>query len=209
MRGPQDQVQDQWDGRRGENDLAIKLNTGGGKTIVGLIIAKCSLDDGSGPVAYLVPDHYLAEQVREEAAALGIAVTDDPASYDYQNSRAVFVNVFQKVVNGMSVFGAGGSSSKAARYALGTVIVDDAHACLAKAEDEFRIRIPASEGAYGELLELFADVLEQQSPNALLDIRAERRSAFMQVPYWAWQDRQRSALKIVHGLTATKPYSFA
>lgn len=209
LRGPQDQILDQWHNRRTERDIVVKLNTGGGKTIVGLLIAQCSLEDGSGPVAYLVPDHYLAEQVRDEAAALGIDVCGDPESYDYQAGRSVFVGVFQKVFNGLSVFGVGGSVSKSGRFGLGTVVIDDAHACLARAEDEFRLRLPVESDVYTRLLDLFSGVLEQQSPNALMDVRAERRSALLHVPYWAWQDRKRQVLEIIHPITSETPHKFS
>jgi len=40
LRGPQDQVLAAWYDRRDEQDLVIKMNTGGGKTLVGLLIAR-------------------------------------------------------------------------------------------------------------------------------------------------------------------------
>ena len=40
LRGPQDQVLDQWFSRRDESDLVIKMNAGGGKTGVGLLIGQ-------------------------------------------------------------------------------------------------------------------------------------------------------------------------
>jgi len=209
LRGPQDQILDQWHGRRDERDLVVKLNTGGGKTVVGLIIAQSSLEDGSGPVAYLVPDRYLAEQVRDEAAALGIPVASDPQDYRYQSREAILVDTFQRLVNGRSVFGVGGSVSKAARYPLGTVVVDDAHACLAKAEDDFKLSVPVDNPVYDALLSLFDDVLEQQSSNALLDLRGKRRSALVPVPYWAWQDRRAEVIRLIHPLTDKDPYNFA
>lgn len=208
LRGPQDQILDQWHRRRGARDLIVKLNTGGGKTVVGLLIAQSSLDDGKGPVAYLVPDHYLAEQVRKEAASLGVAVTDDPESYAYSASRAILVDVFQKVVNGMSVFGVRGSVSKPARFGLGTVIIDDAHACLSKAEEQFKVVVPAGTKEYDGLLAEFTDVLDQQSQNALMDLSAGRRHALVPIPYWAWRDRQRRVLEILHPISNTKPHHF-
>jgi len=78
LRGPQDQVLEQWHRRRDSRDLVIKMNTGGGKTLVGLLIARSQLNEGLGPVAYLVPDHYLASQVCAEAERLGIETTSDP-----------------------------------------------------------------------------------------------------------------------------------
>ena len=77
LRGPQDQVLDKWFTRRNERDLVVKLNTGGGKTLVGLLIARSSLAEGMGPVAYLVPDRYLVGQVLAEANRLGIEASDD------------------------------------------------------------------------------------------------------------------------------------
>lgn len=209
LRGPQDQVLDQWHERRSESDLVIKLNTGGGKTVVGLLIAQCSLEEGRGPVAYLVPDHNLAKQVREEATSLGITVTEDPGSYDYGNSQAILVDVFPKLLNGQSVFGVNSSSPKQPRYSIGTIIIDDVHASLAKAEETFRLRIPSDTEAYADLLELFSDVLEQQSPTALLDIHKSRQSALLQIPYWAWQERQREVLQIIHPLTDDNPHIFS
>ena len=72
LRGPQDQVLEKWFARRSQRDVVVKLNTGGGKTVVGLLIAKNSLAEGNGPVAYLVPDKYLVDQVIAEANKLGI-----------------------------------------------------------------------------------------------------------------------------------------
>lgn len=50
-----------------------------GKSVVGLLAAQSSLNEGIGLAAYLVPDTYLAKQVIDEAHQLGLAVTDDPA----------------------------------------------------------------------------------------------------------------------------------
>src|SRR5699024_1376447 len=111
--------------------------------------------------------------------------------------------------NGQSVFGVNSSSPKQPRFSVGTVIIDDVHACLVKTEESFRLRIPSDTEAYVDLLELFSDVLEQQSPSALLDIRESRRSALLQIPYWTWQDRQREVLQIIHPITDAEPHIFS
>jgi len=209
LRGPQDQILAQWHERRVTRDLVIKMNTGGGKTIVGLLIARSCLNDEAGPVAYLAPDHYLADQVRAEADRLGIETTDDPRSWAYSSGKAVLVDVFQRLFNGKSIFGVTGSAGRAPVAAVGAVIIDDAHACVAKAEQAFRLTVPSGEGAYGEILDLFGDVLGQQSPTGLLDLRAGRSTAVQQIPYWAWVDRQQQVLAVLHPLGDQKPYLFA
>ncbi len=210
LRGPQDQVLDQWFARRTQDrDLVVKLNTGGGKTLVGLLVARACLNEGAGPVAYLVPDHYLAAQVRAEADRLGIETTDEPRSFAYTSGKAVLVAVFQRLFNGQSIFGVAGTAGKPASVQVGTVIIDDAHACLVKAEEEFRLKVPAGEDAYDRVLALFADDLAAQSPAGLMDLQARRASGIQQIPYWAWADRQPEVLAALHPLSDTVPYKFA
>lgn len=210
LRGPQDQVLDQWHARRtSSRDCVVKMNTGGGKTVVGLLIARSSLNEGAGPVAYLVPDHYLAEQVRSEAGRLGIETVDDPRSYAYSSGRAILVDTFQRLVNGRSIFGVAGSAGRPASVQLDTVVIDDAHACLAKAEQSFRLSVPRGEKAYDDVLALFADELDRQSPAGLLDLQAGRAQAVQQIPFWAWSDRQQDVLAALHPLSDRDPYVFA
>lgn len=42
----QSEVRDNWFGRREESDLVIKMNTGSGKIVIGLVILKSSLNEG-------------------------------------------------------------------------------------------------------------------------------------------------------------------
>ena len=204
LRGPQDQVLAAWNDRRDEQDLVIKMNTGGGKTLVGLLIARSWLNEGIRPVAYLVPDGFLLEQVVEEAGRVGIATTNDSKAPEYHQGSAVLVGTFAKLFNGLSVFGVGGNVSKPASHSLGGVIIDDAHACIAQADHVFRLRIEYGSEAYSDLLDLFADDLRGQSPNGLLDLKARRRSAIQEVPFWAWQDKQDRVLSILHPISESE-----
>ena len=175
MRGPQDQVLQKWWDRRAARDLVIKLNTGGGKTTVGLLIAQSSLAEQEGPTAYLMPDHYLVAQVTAEARQLGIAVTTDPDDMDYARGRAILVDVFQKLFNGMSVFGVDGSVGHPGRVpGPTTLVIDDGHACLAKAEDAFRLTVPRhDEPADGVVLGVNLRHVPTVSPSP--QIRADPR----------------------------------
>lgn len=209
LRGPQDQVLAEWHRRRDTRDLVIKMNTGGGKTLVGLLIARSWLNEGIKSVAYLVPDHYLAEQVRAEAQRLGIEATDDPRSPAFSSGRAVLVTVFAKLFNGQSIFGVAGSAGRSPVVELGAVLIDDAHACLAQAEDTFRVKIASSDPVFDQILNIFDDVLEQQSASGLMDLRNKRSAAIQQVPYWAWADRQQEVLKVLNPLATRQDLKFA
>lgn len=210
LRGPQDQVLEKWFARRDQRDVVVKLNTGGGKTVVGLLIARSSLAEGKGPVAYLVPDKYLVDQVVSEAARLGIAVVTDPKLFAYSQGKAILVDTFQKLFNGKSVFGVSGSAGRtpSARRPH-TVIIDDAHACLNKAEQAFRLAIPSSHVAYDKLLELFSATLEDQSPAGYMALEAKMSSGVLQVPYWAWVEKQREVLELLQPLAGEDDFQFA
>lgn len=194
-RDVQSDVWDQWHKRRNEPDLVIKMNTGGGKTVVGLLQLKSSLNEGVGPATYVVPDRYLAEQVRKEAAALGLATTDEPRSPDFLGCKAILVANVYKLVNGLSVFGTAGSQR---RIAIGTLLIDDAHACISTVEEQFTLNIESGHKAYAALLDLFAADLSHQSKPGYLDIKQGDPSAVLQIPFWAWADRQERVLKILH-----------
>lgn len=55
LRAEQGEVLKAWFARRTERDLVIKQNTGGGKTLVGLLIGQSSLNEGSDPSSTWCP----------------------------------------------------------------------------------------------------------------------------------------------------------
>jgi hypothetical protein len=194
-RDVQTDVWERWHARRTERDLVLKMNTGAGKTVVGLILLKSCLNEGAGPAVYVSPDIYLADQVRKEAAALGIQTTDDPKSSRFLSGKAILVINVYKLVNGLSVFGVEGSRRQP--IDIGAVVIDDAHACLATVQQQFTLNIPRSHAAYEQLFELFQEDLKGQSASGLGDLEEGVPSAVLPVPFWAWADRRDTVLSIL------------
>jgi len=189
----QSDVLDAWYERRAEKDLTIKMNTGGGKTVVGLLCLQSSLNENIKPAVYITPDNFLVAQVLQEAAALGIPATDNEKDPDFISGQSILVANVHKLFNGRSVFGVGES-----RIAIGSIVVDDAHACLSVVHDQFTIQAKAGGAVYQQLLALFEDDLKVQSPSALMDIEAGEPSVVMALPYWAWQAKQEKVLRVLH-----------
>jgi replicative superfamily II helicase len=54
---------DAWYGRRTEKDTVVKLHTGGGKTLVALLMAQSVMNETGEPVIYLAPTNQLVDQV--------------------------------------------------------------------------------------------------------------------------------------------------
>lgn len=186
-------VLDAWYARRTAKDLTIKMNTGGGKTVVGLLCLQASLNENVKPAVYVTPDTYLVAQVRKEAKALGIATTEDEKNPDFISGNSILVANVHTIFNGRSVFGVGEK-----KVPIGCIIIDDAHACLSVVNDQFSIKAVVGNPVYDSLLALFEDDLKVQSPAALLDVKALDPSVVMTLPYWAWQARKDEVMAILH-----------
>lgn len=141
-RDVQAEVWEAWHDRRSQRDIVIKMNTGGGKTVVGLLVLKSCLNEQIGPAVYVTPDSYLVEQVQREAQALGIETTTDPYSVRFRTSKAILIVNVYRLVNGLSVFGVDGGSRPVIE--VGSLLVDDVHACLATVQEQFTLKISRS-----------------------------------------------------------------
>lgn len=197
LRDVQSEVLDQWVEQQNKKDLVIKMNTGSGKTVVGLLLLKSCLNQKIGPAVYVTPDSYLVKQVINEAKDLGLDVTDDPTSPDFKKSKSVLVINIYKLINGKSVFGVGSEGQK---IEMGSILIDDAHACLSASQNQFTLNIPASEKSYAELLSLFREDLYKQSSTGLLEIEESDPLKNMQVPFWSWADKIDKVTKILFSL---------
>jgi len=186
-------VLDGWFARRTAKDLTIKMNTGGGKTVVGLLCLQSSLNENIKPAVYITPDSFLVAQVLKEAKALGIAATDDEKDPDFIAGRSILVANAHKLFNGRSVFGVGER-----RISIGCIVIDDAHACLGVVHDQFCIKAKVGSPVYDGMLALFEEDLKVQSPTGLLDVKAQDPSVVMPLPYWAWQAHQDDVLALLH-----------
>ena len=57
---------------REKRDLIIKLHTGAGKTLVGLLIAMSYINSNEGPSIYVCPNIYLMQQACADALKFGV-----------------------------------------------------------------------------------------------------------------------------------------
>ena len=192
-------VLDTWYARRTARDLTIKMNTGGGKTVVGLLCLQSSLNENVKPAVYITPDSFLVEQVLAEARALGISATENEKDPDFMAGRSILVANVHKLFNGRSVFGVGEK-----KIPIGCIVIDDAHACLGVVNDQFSIKSKAGSPVYDALLTLFEEDLKAQSPAGLLDVKAGDPSIVMTVPYWAWQIHKHDVISLLHRHKNTK-----
>tara|TARA_R110001583_G_scaffold89391_1_gene230696 strand:+ start:114 stop:2600 length:2487 start_codon:yes stop_codon:yes gene_type:complete len=194
-RDVQSQVWNRWYERRNENNLVIKMNTGSGKTVVGLMLLKSCLNEGKGPAVYICPDNYLINQVESTAMELGLEVTKDQNSPRFLSGKSILIINIHKLINGQSVFGVGDEGIK---INITSMVIDDAHACLDTVEEKFTLNIPSDHAAYLEIYNIIRSGLENECESKTIEIESGDPNSFLQLPYWVWKNNLKEINKVLH-----------
>ncbi len=196
-RDVQAEVWKQWFVQRDKRNIIIKMNTGSGKTVVGLTILQSCLNEGKGPAVYIVPDNYLVAQVCSEADKLGIRVACDKFdetgtrvekgedNYFFTNKKAILVANIHKLVNGKSIFGLRSNGN----IQIGSIIVDDVHACMDTIGQQCTVKIESNHPLYAQCIEIFGRYQVIKDSQAFYDItnNPDQYSNKL-IPFWIWQE---------------------
>jgi replicative superfamily II helicase len=197
----QAEVLKSWYERRNERDTVIKLHTGGGKTLVGLLMAQSALNETSEPVLYLTPTTQLVKQTLEKAKALGIHAVPyekgHPLNDDFINASSIMVGTYKALFNGKSKFGLRGLPNP---QKVGTVILDDAHAAFSVVRESFTLEIKADKEneLYKSLADLFRKSFQDiEKLGTFDDIVSGGEYSVLEVPYWAWHEKLTSVRELL------------
>lgn len=189
-----------------DRDVIVKLHTGQGKTLIGLLMLQSRLNAGKGPAVYLCPNKFLIAQTVEQAKQFGIptCVAEPNLPNDFLNGGRILVTSVQKLFNGLTRFGLLNKS-----HSVGTLLMDDAHACSDVIREQNRFHIPKDDPAYDALLTLFATACEEQGVGTYADIANNERDAFLPVPYWAWIERETDVAAVLSAGSKRNPIKYA
>jgi replicative superfamily II helicase len=198
LRPGQDEILKTWFAlRREDKDLIIKLHTGEGKTLIGLLILLSKLNLNHGPALYICPNKYLVLQVCEEAEKFGIpycTIEDDDNDIpnDFLEGKKVLVTHIQKVFNGKSIFGTG------LKYVqVKSIVLDDSHACIDSIKNSFTIRLERKHSAYKLFVDLFDNDLVEQGEGTWMEIKDGDYDSMLPIPYWSWFDKKSEILRVL------------
>ena len=190
----QAEVLDAWHPRRNERDIVIKLHTGGGKTLVALLMAQSVMNETGEPVLYLAPTKQLVEQVLAKSRDYEMPALPytkgQPLPTEFHEGRSVLVGTYEALFNGHSKFGMHGSARDVVK--VGAIILDDAHAALSSVRDAFTLDIMADkhEDVYTEIVDRFRPALKEVGRlGSYTDIITGKDSGVIEVPSWAWHQK--------------------
>lgn len=142
----------EWHKNRNKSDVAVVLNTGAGKTLVGLLIAQSLVNETQGHVVYVCSSIQLIEQTAEKADGYGLDVTTYyRGSYNndlFSLGKAPCITTYQALFNGKSIF---------FHQDCAAIVFDDAHTADNLLRDHFSLRLDRASfpAAYAEILALF------------------------------------------------------
>ncbi|KAB2277884.1 DEAD/DEAH box helicase family protein [Staphylococcus epidermidis] len=183
---------------RESRDSIIKLDTGQGKTLIGLLILQSLLNTKEGPCLYVAPNKYLVEQVCKEAEKFGIGYCVFKESgeipEEFLSGEKILITHAHKVFNGLSVFGIGNKKGD-----IGAILLDDSHTCIDVIKDAYTVVINKknNKDLYHEFLYLFEDTLKNQREGSLLDLKNNEGNVIMNVPYWSWSNKKSEVLTLL------------
>lgn len=189
----QNEVLNAWFKRRNDPDVVLKLHTGGGKTLVGLLIAQSTLNEKRGPVLYLAPTVQLVRQTIDKANSHGISAvayeSGQPFHEGFVNGNAVLIATYKALFNGISKFGL---REKSHPIQVTAVVLDDAHAAFSAVRDSFTLEVKSEDDRdlYEELSMLFRQsFIDTDRVGTFDDITSGSDNTILEVPYWAWMDK--------------------
>ena len=188
--GSQVEVLNAWFADRAKPDHVVKLHTGGGKTLVGLLMAQSIINETGEPVVFICPNNHLVAQTLKLAARYNIPAVgyDKPFPDEFVNGKAIMVANYAHLFNGMSRFGIKGKDITT----LGGIIVDDAHVGSGILRDQFSIKISRENDAeaYATLSSMFRLAFKETGQIGTFDdVVAGADYSVLEVPYWTWFDK--------------------
>ncbi|QRF92442.1 helicase [Alcaligenes faecalis] len=181
----QDKALNEWNAARDRQDVLVSLNTGAGKTIVGLLIAQSLVNEGLQNVLYVCSTIDLVRQTSLEASRIGIdhsiRVHSDFSNNLFEAGKAFCITTYSALFNGHSAL--------RRRFFPQAIIFDDAHVAGSLLRDAFTLRVDLHSDK-----ELFSEIARLFQPHFKdLGITGQFRDALDSA-------RQSSAFVAPHGL---------
>lgn len=149
----QDKALNEWNAARNRQDVLVSLNTGAGKTIVGLLIAQSLVNEGLQNVLYVCSTIDLVRQTSTEARRIGIdhsiRVRREFSNNLFETGKSFCITTYSALFNGHSAL--------RNRFFPQAIIFDDAHVAGSLLRDAFTLRVDIhdDEELFKEIAELF------------------------------------------------------
>ncbi|QFI38795.1 DEAD/DEAH box helicase [Moritella marina ATCC 15381] len=209
LRDSQEKILTEWfNDKRDQKNTIIKLHTGEGKTLIGLLILQSKINEGKGPGVFVCPNKYLAKQVKEEAIKFGIPFCDFSNGRELPDEfllgKKILITHVQKVFNGKTIFGIWSKATP-----VGTIVLDDSHACIDSIKNSLTIKVNKNHKLYKKIIAIFEGDLKEQGEGSFLEIESGEYNTMLPIPYWSWEDKKAEVLNAILESKEEREVAFA
>lgn len=179
-------------GQLDQRDVVIKLSTGSGKTVVGLVYAEMNRRRYKGePSIYLCPTNQLVDQVLQTGNAIGVKVSTFPDKgypYDAFAGETVLACTYDRLFNSKSVF-------KNKNIMPSSIVLDDVHAGVERVKGCYTANVPSA--CFQPIRALLAPLCERTDPGTWNAIQMDQVDARYEVPFWVWSSVQKQIFDLL------------
>ncbi len=185
---PQAEALKEWNKVRTNSDVVIQMYRGGGKTLVGMMVAQSLVNELNRRVLYVVPNNQLVEQTLRKAAELNIQPAARFKSQwrnqeSFQAAETFCITNYAAVFTGHSTFH---------DKDIAALVFDDAHVAEGTIRDQFTIKIPSGGELFNAIVALFRPhFVNTIGATKLQDITRGSEHSLLFVPaYLVWKHGQ-------------------
>lgn len=186
-----------------QKDVIMKLSTGSGKTVLGLLYAEMMRRKYKGePVVYLCPTNQLADQVVETGRLIGVKVGTFPVKglpYEALSGDAVLACTYDRLFNANSVF-----ENKSIRPSA--IVMDDVHAGADRIRKAYTVQVP--DAVFPALRALLEPLCSSTDAATWASIGRGDAGSSYEVPYWVWSQVCGEAARLLAGSIDKPPLLF-
>jgi hypothetical protein len=183
--GPQQEALKQWhNNHRKDVDNVIQMNTGGGKTLVGLLIAQSLLNETNGYVLYLCANNQLVEQTIQKAKECGFIVASRYSGeweeqLRFDSGEAFCITNYASVFNGLSIF---------RDKQIDALVFDDAHVAENEMRGQFTITIMSGDALFKKVLNIYRSHFARSPYSSTFeDVTSGKWDSLLYVPMFVAQ----------------------
>ena len=132
-------------------DIVVQMNTGGGKTLVGLLMAQSLANEKKGQVLYVCANNQLIEQTQQRAEEIGLSPAmryrgEWKNQVNFDMGETFCLTNYHVIFNGRSIF---------RNSDINAVVFDDAHVAEGTIRSCFTVTIPRDHKMFSEILSIF------------------------------------------------------
>lgn len=187
-----------------ERDVVLKVSTGSGKTLVGLVHAESMRRRYPGePVLYLCPTVQLIGQVLETAEKIGVAAIPFPREglpFDAVEGKSILVCTYDKLFTASDTF---------TRHNIrpSAIVLDDVHSGVERVKQKHTVSLPAT--VHGQVRSIFEASSTQCDPAIWRGIQKGESSAQFEVPFWLWQPQAHHVAALLDNFKEERELRFS